>query len=153
MAKVLIVDDERGTVGFIKDRLISQGHSVDDLRAESEFMALTRDELLSYDLIILDVMVGTLVTSAEGTAPSGQSAGIRMARHVRVDLRIPERDLRILAYSVVSSREVEREIRSFSCDYVTKGGSSVLSRLRRLLGKAQRPTVIPDPGASHEDRR
>jgi len=140
MARVLIVDDEPATVGFLVDRLEAGGHNVTTLTSESQFNSLSASEIAAYHLLVLDIKVGFIRRSADEVIPSGQSAGVRMARRVRVDFRIPRRQVRIVAYSVVARAEVMNAVRSLNCEYVVKGssgGQAIIDVVDRMLRHAK----------------
>lgn len=131
---ILFVEDQRDHVDFLLDRLREGGHSTSVLRYESEFNDLNVDALLKYDLLVLDIKVGTIARApSDGVQPQGQSAGVRMARRVRVDLGIGQRTLPILVFSIVQHEAVIREIRSLGCEYATKGSVAIIEVLERTL--------------------
>jgi|GEM_PF-5522560 len=119
--RVMVVDDLPQTVGFLADICESKGHGVREVTTEEEFNGFSRNDLLSFDLIILDVKIAVARTSGDRVLPAGASAGLRAARRMRSEMRISRSSLPIIVYSVVDDRQVIREFKSLECEYFVKG--------------------------------
>lgn len=125
--KVLLVEDQAGSVRPLLDLLESRGYeTVLETNEEAARVRLDEvsDEQASYALAIFDVMVAVkdyfgIVELDDSFYEKSRDAGIRLCDYARVKLEIPAETLPIVCISARDDEEVnkdlkERDIRLFN---------------------------------------
>ena len=117
MAKVLFVDDIPSEILPIMDRLKSRGHCTDIRTSEGEFRKFRKEQIESYSVVVFDISI----YEAQDPYVVGTSAGIRLLRYCKQELRIKDNVTRFIIYTVDDDRKIEDAVRSLGAEHVLKG--------------------------------
>jgi CheY-like chemotaxis protein len=131
LAKIIVIDDELGMEALVS-RLHFAGHDVERFVSSTEALKNISD-VLSSDLIFLDIILPSTFSSSQNSSTECLTAGMEVFREIRkINKSLP-----IIAYSATQDASVIETLESDSnVHYVSKFGSPSLKKLIGIVNYA-----------------
>lgn len=135
--RLLVLDDEPWNMSWLEDFIAAENAEVQIVTSYDD--AVRAIATAPPDIAIVDIMVGAVAGEPIGATLSGVPAewvGLRLVRHIRVELSLPKEKTAIIVYTVLDRAELAKVAReAFQAEYCVKSEvAHFRSRLTSLIG-------------------